>query len=195
MSNAFQFIDRLAVSLTRGVLRFRWLVILAAFAGAIGIGSNAANLEFASNYRAFFSDENPELVAFEDLQATYTKNDNFLFVLDPKGGGAFNADTLAAVETLTESAWKIPYAIRVDSISNFQHTYGVEDDLIVEDLFDDPIGMSRKERNRRGDIALAEPLLRNQLVTPDSKATAVNVVLQYPEQSLTEVPEAVAFAR
>jgi len=81
MSNSFEIIDRLAAGFTRGVLRFRWLVVLAAVAGAVTIGSGAQNLEFANNYRVFFSDENPELVAFEDLQATYTKNDNFLFVL------------------------------------------------------------------------------------------------------------------
>ena len=195
MSNSFQLIDRIATRFTGAVLRFRWLVVLAAVLGAVTIGSGAQNLEFASNYRVFFSDENPELVAFEDLQATYTKNDNFLFVLEPSDGDAFSTDTLAAVESLTESAWQIPFAIRVDSISNFQHTYGVDDDLIVEDLFRNSSGMSAEERARRGEVALDEPLLENQLVTSDGAVTAVNVVLQYPEKSLTEVPEAVEFAR
>ncbi|VUX55351.1 MMPL family protein [uncultured Woeseiaceae bacterium] len=195
MPNSFQIIDRFAARFTRVVLRFRWLVILAAIVAAVTIGSGARNLEFANNYRVFFSDENPELVAFENLQATYTKNDNFLFVLEPANGDAFSSDTLAAVEILTEAAWRIPYAIRVDSISNFQHTYGIEDDLIVEDLFRDSSGMDADERARRGAIAIAEPLLENQLVTSDGTVTAVNVVLQYPEKSLVEVPEAVEFAR
>ena len=47
----------------------------------------------------------------------------------------------------------------------------------------------------RRDVALAEPLLRDQLLTEDADVTAVNVVLQYPEASITEVPEAVAVAR
>ena len=195
MSNSFQIIDRIATRFTGAVLRFRWLVVLAAVLAAVTIGSGAGKLEFASNYRVFFSDENPELVAFEELQATYTKNDNFVFVLEPSDGDAFSTDTLAAVELLTETAWHIPFAIRVDSISNFQHTVGVEDDLIVEDLFRGASGMSADERARRGEVALAEPLLANQLVTSDGTVTAVNVVLQYPEKSLTEVPEAVEFAR
>ena len=195
MSNSFQLIDRLAARFTRGVIRFRWLVILAAVLGAVTIGSGAQNLEFANNYRVFFSDENPELVAFEELQATYTKNDNFVFVLEPADGDVFSTDTLAAVEALTEAAWQIPFAIRVDSISNFQHTYGIEDDLIVEDLFRGSSSMGAEERARRGQIALAEPLLENQLITSSGSVTAVNVVLQYPEKSLTEVPEAVEFAR
>ena len=195
MGNSFQTIDRLAERLTRGVIRWRWLVVLAAVVSAVAIGSGGRHLEFANNYRVFFSDENPELTAFEDLQATYTKNDNFLFVLEPADGDAFSADTVTAVEALTEAAWKIPNAIRVDSISNFQHSYGIDDDLIVEDLFRDAEQMNDAERSRRGDVALAEPLLRSQLVTPNGAVTAVNVVLQYPELSLTEVPEAVAHAR
>ncbi|MFQ5548441.1 MAG: outer membrane lipoprotein-sorting protein [Woeseia sp.] len=195
MGNSFQTIDRFAARLTRGVIRWRWLVVAAALLSAVAIGSGGRYLEFANNYRVFFSEENPELTAFEELQATYTKNDNFLFVLEPADGDAFSAGTLTAVETLTEAAWKIPYAIRVDSISNFQHTYGVEDDLIVEDLYRDAGTLSTAERSRRGEIALAEPLLRNQLITQDGAVTAVNVVLQYPELSLTEVPEAVAHAR
>ena len=119
MSSLFQSIDRFAAQLTRGVLRWRWLVVIAAVASAVAIGSGGQHLEFANNYRVFFSEENPELTAFEELQATYTKNDNFLFVLESADGDAFSADTLTAVETLTEAAWKIPYAIRVDSISNF----------------------------------------------------------------------------
>ena len=195
MGNSYQAIDRFASALTRGVMKWRWLVVIAAILASVAIGSGGRYLEFANNYRVFFSDENPELTAFEDLQATYTKNDNFLFVLEPADGNAFSATTLSAVEQLTEQSWKIPYAIRVDSVTNFQHTYGVEDDLIVEDLFKNPDAMTTGELERRGAIALDEPLLRSQLVTEAGSAVAVNVVLQYPEQSLMEVPKAVGFAR
>jgi len=47
----------------------------------------------------------------------------------------------------------------------------------------------------RRDVALAEPLLRNQILTANGDVTAINVVLQYPEKAFTEVPEAVEFAR
>jgi predicted RND superfamily exporter protein/outer membrane lipoprotein-sorting protein len=195
MDTAYQLVDRLAVSLARMAIRWRWAVIAVAVIGSALVGAGASRLQLENNYRVFFSDQNPELLAFDDLQATYTKNDNFLFVLEPAEGQVFTAETMAAVEQLTEGAWQIPYVIRVDSLSNFQHTYGVDDDLIVEDLFRDSAAMSRGELERRGEIALAEPLLRNQLVTPDGRVTAVNVVLQYPEQSPSEIPEAVEAAR
>ena len=195
MGTYFKAIDRFAATLTRWVIAHRWLVILFSLALAAAAGSGAKNLEFSTNYRVFFSDANPELQAFENLQNTYTKNDNFFFVIESDSTGAFAPRTLDAVEVLTEEAWKIPYAIRVDSISNFQHTYAIEDDLIVEDLVANVIARDASYLGQRQDVALAEPLLRDQLVTGDAGLTAVNVVLQYPEKDLMEVPEAVEVAR
>ena len=195
MGTYFRAIDRFAAGLTRRVIERRWLVILAAVVFATAVGSGAGKLEFSTNYRVFFSDANPELQAFEDLQNTYTKNDNFFFVVEPRDSGAFSASTLDAVEQLTEAAWQIPYAIRVDSVSNFQHTFAIEDDLIVEDLVSGALGRDPGYLEQRRDVALAEPLLRDQIVTGDAAVTAVNVVLQYPEKGLMEVPEAVEVAR
>src|SRR5210317_224274 len=109
MGTYFKAIDRFAASLTRGVIAHRWLVILAAVIVAGVIGAGASKLQFSTNYRVFFSDANPELQAFEELQNTYTKNDNFFFVVEPQSGAAFDRDTMAAVEELTAAAWKIPY--------------------------------------------------------------------------------------
>jgi predicted RND superfamily exporter protein len=195
MTTYFKAIDRFASGLTRAIVHRRWLVILLSVALAAAAGSGASRLEFSSNYRVFFSDSNPELNAFENLQNTYTKNDNIFFVVEPRDGNAFGAETLAAVEELTDAAWKIPYTIRVDSVTNFQHTYAVGDELIVEDLVSDASIKGEQFLNERRDIALAEPLLRDHLVTDDARVTAVNVVLQYPEKDLMEVPEAVAYAR
>jgi len=195
MGTYFKAIDRFAASLTRGVIANRWLVIIGATIFAGLIGSGASSLQFSTNYRVFFSEANPELQAFEELQNTYTKNDNFFFVVEPTDGAAFDRDTLAAVEELTEAAWQIPYTIRVDSVSNFQHTYAVEDDLVVEDLVRDATSRDGLFLSERRDVALDEPLIRNQILTPDAVVTAVNVVLQYPEKGFMEVPEAVEVAR
>ena len=195
MGGYFTNVDKFAVNLTRAVIRFRWLVLVATIIFALVVGSGGRFLEFANNYRAFFSDENPELMAFESLQSTYTKNDNIMFVIEPQNGNVFTRETLQAVEWLTEQAWKIPYASRVDSITNFQHTYSVADDLIVENLVENPGSLTEQDINHKAQVALSEPLLLHQLITDDKQATAVNVVLQYPEKSLNEVPEAASKAR
>ncbi|MEM8684826.1 MAG: MMPL family transporter, partial [Pseudomonadota bacterium] len=130
-----------------------------------------------------------------EFQDTYTKNDNVLFVVKPTDGNVFSAESLTAIEAITEAAWQIPFALRVDSITNFQHTYSIEDDLIVEDLASN---IERREAAwfaERKAIAMEEPLLANLLVNDDASVTAINVVLQYPELTEEEVPATVAEAR
>ena len=168
MPQSMNKLDHFASGLAHWMIKLRWLVILLSIAGTVAIGSHAAKLEFSNNYRAFFSKENPELLAFEEFQATYTKSDNFIFVFEPKdGSGAFTNDTLQAVAYATEESWQIPFALRVDSITNFQHTYAIEDDLIVEDLVSGAGFLSDEELAEKRAIALAEPLLNKQLITPD----------------------------
>lgn len=96
MKQTIKTLDNFAVGLAEFVIRWRYLTILACIGLAVGMASFAANLGIANNYRVFFSADNPELTAFEELQATYTKNDNILFVIRPASGDSFDNKTLAA---------------------------------------------------------------------------------------------------
>ena len=187
--------DRWAVSLGQAVTRHPYLVMTFTLIllGIAAIG--AKHLNFSNNYRTFFSPDNPELITFDRFQDTYTKNDNFLFVVHPAGGKIFTPRIAKAVEELTREAWNIPYTIRVDSVSNFQHSWAEGDDLTVDDLIRHGNQLSSDELSAKRQVALDEPLLNGQLISPTAHSTGVNVTLQYPEQSLTEVPNAVAVAR
>ncbi len=177
------------------VLDYRWLVMLATLLLAGLMGSGMPRLEFSNDYRMFFSRENPQLRAFEQLQNTYTKNDNVLFVVEPLDGRVFTRDTLSAVAELTRQAWQIPYSLRVDSITNFQHTYAEGDDLVVEDLVLDAENLSDRELAEKQAIATGDPLLVNRLISPEASVTGVNVTVQLPGEHLNEVPQVVAAAR
>ncbi|MFQ5598113.1 MAG: RND family transporter [Nitrospiria bacterium] len=177
------------------VIRFRWLIILGTIAIAIAAGSGGRFLGFSTDYRVFFGKENPQLQAFEQLQNTYTKNDNVIFALAPKDGKVFTRETLSVVETLTQDAWQIPYSLRVDSISNFQHTWADGDELIVEDLVQNAATLSNLDLDRIKKIALAEPLLVHRIISPEAHVTGVNVTINLPGESLDEVPEVVRFVR
>jgi predicted RND superfamily exporter protein len=187
--------DRWAAALGDFVIRRRWFVILATVIAVAAAAAGGRHLEFANNYRVFFGADNPELINFEEFQAVYTKNDNILVVVQPKTGRLFTPAQADAVERITAAAWKTPYAIRVDSLTNFQHSWAAGDDLTVEDLVRGGAEMPQTELDRRTAIALAEPLLRGNLIARDSRTTGINIVLQYPEKSLTEVPEAVGHVR
>ena len=178
------------------IIRWRWLVIAVSLLSVALLASGGRFLTLTNDYRVFFSKENPQLAAFENLQDTYTKTDNVLIMLLPRGGEAISREVMTAVTELTEAAWQVPYSIRVDSVSNFQHTHAEDDDLIVEDLIENPGEMSDEELAERGRIALAEPLLVRRLISDSAHATGVNITIELPGENPTaEVPEVVAFVR
>ncbi|MFQ5650349.1 MAG: RND family transporter [bacterium] len=185
-------LDQLVVAYTQWVIRWRWLVVIAVLALAGLAASGGRFLYFNTSYRVFFSKDNPQLNAFEALQNIYTKNDNVLFVIEAKDGDIFKPRHLRAIEKLTEEGWKVPYAIRVDGVTNFQHTRAEEDDLIVEDLVYDAYSLYPEEIAARKAIALLEPNLRNRLISPKAHVMGVNVTVQLPgKDPVKEVPEVV----
>ncbi len=178
------------------IIRWRFLVVIASLVIAFMLGAGGKNLVFTNDYRYFFSEDNPQLLEFEALQDTYTKNDNVYIMLEPQDGVVFNKEYLAALKELTEQSWQVPYSIRVDSITNFQHTYAEGDDLVVIDLVDDVESLTSQDLNYIKDIALTEPLLVNRLVSKSATAAGVNITIELPgKNQITEGPEVVSFTR
>ena len=106
-----------------------------------------------------------------------------------------NGFLMDAVEKITAEAWKLPFALRVDSISNFQYSRGIDDDLIVEDLIEGGKKFSQEELDRVKKVALNEPFLINQLINKDATVTGINITFQMPQKSNDEAPIAVGEVR
>ena len=51
--------------LGEAVIQFRWWIILATLLMVAGSGYGILNIGFTNNYRVFFSEENPQLQAFD----------------------------------------------------------------------------------------------------------------------------------
>ena len=188
-------LEQSVVSYARWVVRWRWPIVLASIVVTMMFGYGAQGLYFNTQYNAFFKADNPQLVSFEALQDIYTNNDNILFVVAPKDEAVFEKSTLKVIEELEEEAWKMPYALRVDAITNYQHSYAEEDDLIVIDLIESAEDVEADWLRHSQAIATNEPLLKNRLIDEDGRVTGVNVTLQLPGEDAAEITGPVAFSR
>ena len=142
------------------IISNRWLVLALSLAVVALVGTGLPKLGFDGDYRVFFSKENPQLQAYDELQNKYTQDDNVLIVIEPKDGSStFTAQTLQAIENLASHSWQTPYSSRVDAITNFQHTYAEGDDLFVDDLVRDASAKSVVSLELIKSVALKEPLL------------------------------------
>jgi len=121
-------------------------------------GWQALHIRSTTDNRVFFGRDNPELMALDALERDYSQNNDVLVALEPKSAGIFSRDGLAAVRDLTQELWKAPFATRVDSITNYQHSVGVGDDLAIGDLVPPDFSFTVDDIAKIRDVAFSEPM-------------------------------------
>lgn len=175
------------------IIRFRWLIIVGSILFTTLLAMGMKNLAFNPDSRVFFSDTNPQLVALEELEDTFTKNENIYIAVRPETGDIFNKKTLGIVHELTQTCWQIPFSNRVDSITNFQHMDVQSDDLSVNDLVPDATNLDALKLQSIRQVVLNEHALVHHLVNPSGTITGININLLKPGESLDEVPMVVSY--
>jgi len=174
----------------------RWLIVIGFFIIIGIIATGITELKFTSSYKVFFKPDNPYLLALERVENTYVKNENILISIASPEKSIFQKDTLQMLRKFTKQAWQTPFAVRVDSLSNYQHTYADQDELIVSDLINKNNLLNQKEIEQIKRIALTEPLLTKWVISADGKTTGINITLQLPGlNESTETPQAAKYIR
>ena len=172
------------------VIALSLLLAMAAIAGG-------QHLRFTNDYRYFFSNENPYLTAFEELERTYSSPDTIIYVYQPKDGSAATApEALNLAWDITDAGWQIPFSTRVDSITNFQNTRAIgDDDLEVRALLEDPADINPARIAYIEETVLNEPLLAGRLLSLDKRTAAVMVSLRPPSDDVAATNSIVSEAR
>jgi predicted RND superfamily exporter protein len=158
------------------------------------LGLSLPSIKLTADLRTYFSDDNPQLIAFNNLENTFSKQDSLdFFVLDGKGD-VFNKQTLRLIRELTDEGWKIPYSQRVDSLANYQHTVAEGDDITSESLIGELFGYSEAEIDRVKKIALSEPKIIDHLLSSSGKGAGVSVSVILPQDDLEAANNVVKYA-
>lgn len=180
--------------LSQWIYKARWFLLVLLLIGSYLLIGGRPLLGFSADYRAYLSNDNPQLKALEKLQSTYDKSDNLMLVIEPDKGDVFNEEALQYISDLTQSSWQIPYSVRVESITNFQHLTASGDEISVRDLYSnsssDSLSISEIKQ-----VSLNEPQLVNRLVSKSGHVAAINVIYHLPGLSPYENYEIVTFAR
>ena len=85
-------------------IRYRWWFLVFAVVVLLLTASGASKVVLDDNYRSFFSDDNPHLLALNALEETYAKEEVILFVMAPENEQVFTKENLEAVQWLTTEA-------------------------------------------------------------------------------------------
>ena len=157
------------------------LVLLLTFIAMIG----AQNLYFRGDYKVFFEPDNPQRLAFEEMQNIFNKSENVSFMVVPDDANVMKPSTLQLVVELTEKAWQLPLSTRVESISNYQHTYDEDGDLVVEDLITEESATSDNIPFIQQAL-INTPEVYGRLLSRSEDVTVIDTTIQLPDGDQTQ---------
>lgn len=173
---------------TDWIIKWRWIVIVLSVVMTLGAASGALLLKQGLTYRQFFAPGNPQLLATEELEATYTKGDSQIFAVHNPNGSVFVPSAIRAIHELTDAGWQTPFSTRVDSLTNYQHSWADNDDLVVEELIPRETELNVTALERARNVAMAEPIVAGNLVSFDEDTTMVVIRVEIPPEDLEAVP-------
>ena len=174
------------------ILRRRWLVVVLATLVMLAMTAGVRFITVTNDYRVLFSEDNPQLAAFDALENTYSVSNAALIAIAPRDGSVFTREALGAIEELTEAAWRAPYSSRVNSLTNYTHSEAFEDDLVVAPLVEDASALSDTDVVRIEKIALDAAEIAGRLVAHDGRTAgvAINFILpENPDQAVIEITD------
>lgn len=186
--------ERVGESIARFSVSHRAVTLMIGLCVFAAFGLGAGKLAFSTDYRIFFSKDDPGLTAFERLEKSFSKTDNVLFVVKTNEETVFTPDAILAVQEISREAADIPYAIRADSVTNFQRAAADGDDILVRDLV--PEGSTDVASLARAkELAIREPILYGSLLSRDTTTTGINVSIDLPRKDPNEVTASITRAR
>lgn len=158
----------------------RYWALLLGLLLSFALAAGGRYLYLETDYRTFFDRTDPQRLAHELNQETYTRNDNLIILLHNREGSVYQPQVLEVVERITDEAWQMPYAVRVDSLTNYQYSYAEDDDLIVEDLVYDAASLTDEDLAHIRSVVESEIQLHERLVSADGSTTLVAVSHDFP---------------
>lgn len=177
------------------LLRWRYAFSILIFLFCAWTLTDVDELGFATDYRIFFDNDDPMLMANEEIEAEFTKSYTLIYLVEALQGDLITPGHLQALQELAGASWRLPYVDRVNSLSNYQHTTAEGDNLWVEDLLDEPGDYDARQLQRVRDIVLNEPEIVGQLISEDARVSMVLMYINLPQNADADKRELVRLAR
>jgi uncharacterized protein len=184
----------LELRIARHLLQYRFIYGVFSLLFCIATGLGIGSLQFSADPRSYFEAENRHLIHLEANQALYGNASSVTYVVEVQEGDVFTSDNLVMIEAFTQAAANLPYAQRIDSLTNYSYTYSSNDELSVEPFIENAASLNAADIANKKQLALTDASIVNRLVDKTGKAALVNVLATFPEEQRTAVELEIAAA-
>ncbi|MCP4755981.1 MAG: patched family protein, partial [Proteobacteria bacterium] len=115
MKSLREKIERGFEKLGRGVIRFRWLVLVIVVLLTGVMISQLRFLKFDMATEAFLADDDPKILEYDEFRDQFGNSENILIMLQPSD--VFNLDFLTKLKAFHEALEeRLPYVKEVNSL-------------------------------------------------------------------------------
>ncbi len=151
--------------------------LFAVLAVVIGLASNLPNITFDTSTEGFLYKDDPQILAYNDFRNQFGRDEKIIIALKTKDvfKPEFLKTLFALHDDITQNA---PYIKEVNSLKNARKTTGNEDELIVEDLFEDGIPADTGQLEEIKQFALSNPVYENLYLSEDASFTTIMITTQ-----------------
>ena len=159
------------------VLHRRAWWVLGAVLLVVGVGvMQIPKLERETSIESFLHPDDPVRVVYEDFLLQFGRDDALIIAIEPPE--IFDFAFLEKLRRFHEAIEDgVPHVHEVQSLINARYTRGVRDQLIVGDLFEDWPRADAELATIR-DLALANPLYRDLILSREGHLTTVTVKIE-----------------
>jgi uncharacterized protein len=147
-----------------------WWIIAAAVLVTVGFGSRLPYLQIKDTVEHFFLDGDPAVEFFHRFLETFESDEFFLVAFSTEN--AYDNESLAIIQRLTEELEKLDNIEQVISLSNVQDIRAAGDDIEVAPLIG-ALPLTPAAQKIVVERAAQNPLIVGSVVAPDAKAAAV----------------------
>ncbi len=161
-----------AHTLAARIVAHRLAVLLVVAALSVVAGFGAARVQFDSDIESWFIEGDPNLETYRGFLERFEADE--ITVLGVFGDELFSPEVLAALDRFTEAApERIPHLYRIRSLTNVKVVQRRGPGHVAVERLMEYVPESAEEAAELKARALKDPLVRDNLVAADGRATAV----------------------
>lgn len=161
-----------------------WQAILTSLLLVSALATGLSKVAMTVDYRVYFGPDNPDLIAFDYIEHVYEQKEVVFIAAQALEGDLFTPTHLTALRELSDSAWLLPFARRVDSVANFQHMYSQEDDIIIDPLIPADGEITQADAERIRAVAMSSEDLKDRMLSSDGRIAALRSINPLPRDDL-----------
>ena len=161
---------------------YRTLIVCVLVVGSLA--SQLPTLRLDASAEAFLDEDNPGLLIYDEFREQFGRDDRIVVAI--QGVSVFDRKFLERLRSFHQDLEEeLPYIEEVESLLNARSVYGTEDELIIEDLFEEWPG-TKEDLKRIEDMARQNPMYENVMLSEDGTFTMITSKLRRYAEDLSD---------